>query len=179
MDGPKILLVGDSGSGKTTALAALAKAGITPNILMLDDGTRVPAILNSPPGVVNYHRHRDTGLEWSDLKAMSKSLRTKTNKQIQEEDRVGARNSLSFDQMVDVVIQEFIDDRTGTSLGSALEWGPEQAFCLDSVSELNDICQHTAVGAKAIQSIADWGAMMNLEERFLKKCLLALPCPGS
>lgn len=50
-DVTKLLLVGDSGSGKTAALASLANAGKNLRILDYDDGLSILPDLLTPEGV--------------------------------------------------------------------------------------------------------------------------------
>lgn len=167
--GPKVLLEGPSGTGKTHALGTLVdwaeKQGqdvfglFTENGLetllgyWLDKGKEVPK---------NLHWHVSTvqaiplaGLIDAAKKVGMLSYESITK--IQDPNR-SANNPY---EKILTALADFPDDRTGQRFGNIGEWGAEKIFFIDSLSELANACMKMVIGNKPTASQPDYGVAQN------------------
>ena len=70
--GPKVMLLGPSGTGKTHSLRTLIDCGITPFVLFTEQGMDICGDL--PPDKFHWHYIRPTGTPWSTLTATAKMI---------------------------------------------------------------------------------------------------------
>lgn len=124
-DFTKLLLLGDSGSGKTGALASLVKAGYKLRILDFDNGLDIlkEMILHTCPenlGNVEFRTLRDKYKSSAEGPVISGA----------------AKAFVDAIKMLDR--WKYTIDGVETDLGIPAEWGPECILVLDSMSFLSD-----------------------------------------
>jgi hypothetical protein len=178
--GPKVLLEGPSGVGKTHALGTLVEwaakqTPATPVFVLFtenglesllgfwrDKGKEVPA---------NLHWHV----------AMTKSLTLESL--IDGADKVGKLSYESLTKLQDggrsknnafhkilSACSNFPDDRTGKMFGSVDSWGTDKIFIIDSLSELGNASMKMVIGNKPTASPSDYGVAQNNLMNFLRLC---------
>lgn len=183
--GPKILLEGPAGTGKTHALGTLVdwaeKNGKKVCILFTENG--LESLLGywldrslSVPANLFYHSVITKPLS---LKQLMKSA-----------DDVGKLSYESLTKMVDPLrggennafhkilsaCADFPDDRTGSKLGPIDEWGQDMIFGMDSLSETANAAFKMVIGSKPTASQPDYGVAQNNLMNFLRLLTQGLPC---
>lgn len=132
----KILLVGDSGNGKTTLLASLANAGYKVRILDFDNGLDV---------LRDYlNEGADENIEYVTLS-----------------DEPG-KTPKAFDTATKLIYREWIDPVTNKSLGRVQDWGGDHVLVIDSATFMGQAALRKALAAANKQttdklSQPDWG----------------------
>ena len=180
--GPKILIQGDSGAGKTYALATLVNwaAAQTPprEVFALFTENGLEALLGywtDPPSDPQGKPIRPKvaippNLRWHVIRAPSIGLKALTD----AAQKVGLLSYESITKMTDPergannpyykILQafaDFPDDRTGKKFGNIGEWGVDKILCVDSLSELGNACMKMVIGNKPTASQPDYGVAQN------------------
>lgn len=179
--GSKTLLLGNPGSGKTSAIATLVQAGLEVGVLITDPGgeeslydamerLRLPLdrlhTKYIPPASADFTTILDLGKKVS---AMDYASITTIKSGI------GKSDHQQFLQVIDTC-NNFIADRSGVRLGPVDSWGPDRAFVIDSATGLNVMCMALMIGAKPGAHQGEWGVAMNMEEQFIMKLCSDLRC---
>jgi len=183
--GPKVLLEGPAGTGKTYSVGTLvdwaAKNGkevfalFTENGLesllgyWTDRGLEVPACL---------HWHSTLTRPLS-LKALMEgadnvgklSYQALTN--LSGGNRSGENNA--FYKILSVC-SDFPDDRTGQKFGMVDEWGIDKVLVIDSLSELSNAAMKMVIGNKPTASPSDYGVAQNNLINFIRMVTQGIPC---
>ena len=169
--GPKVLLQGDSGSGKTYAIASLVEwaARQTPavDVFVLFTENGLETLLGF---------WRDTGkevpgnLHWHVISAPTLSLKALTD----AAQKVGMLSYESITKMTDPeraqnnpyyrilqALNDFPDDRTGKKFGNVGTWGVDKALCIDSLTMLGEACMKMVIGNKPTAAPPDYGVAQN------------------
>jgi hypothetical protein len=158
--GPKVLLIGASGTGKTRSLGPLvdwaAKNGRKVRVLFTE---------NSLETLLGYWR--DRGLEVPDCLAyhVTTTPAIPLKSLTEAAKKVGLLSYKAITEMVDPdrstnnpylkileVLVNFPDDRTGELLGNIGEWKEDVVFAVDSLSELANACMKMVIGSKPTAS---------------------------
>lgn len=164
-DSAKIIMVGNSGAGKTGALAALAKAGYKVNILDFDNGTEIL-----------YHMLKDDpkALDRVDIEKCQDSFKMGINKSIQWVTPLTAfPNALKC-----------LTEWPGQ--GKPSDWGTDTVLVLDTLTFLGESIMRYVLAAnnklgvstdpKAGASEPNWGSAIGLQEDFLAMLTSNLKC---
>jgi hypothetical protein len=170
---PNILLMGDSGTGKTHALRTLVDMGITPFAVFTEPGMEVIADIPCP----KFH--------WCYIPPARESWATMI-------DSAKKVNELPIDQLAKMPdlekgkhrqfittlerIANFRCDRCGESFGDTTEWNTDRAFVLDSLSGLSIMAMSHVVGSKPVKSVQNWGVAMDAIEKLINKLCADTRC---
>lgn len=185
LSGPKILLEGPAGTGKTHALGTLvdwAQAnGKQVYTLFTENGLEtllgywsdrdlpVPdclhyhSTLTKPISLVQLMKAAD------DAGKLSYEMLTKMS----DPARGGANNAF---HMILTACSNFPDDRTGKKFGSVDSWKSGDIFIIDSLSELAMAAFKMIVGAKPTASPSDYGVAQNNLMNFLRLLTQGCAC---
>jgi hypothetical protein len=170
--GPNILLEGEAGTGKTFSIGTLVDTGVQVEYLALESGIE---------SLFGYWADRGKpipeNLGWHVLKAPEASL----DELIANAKRV---NEYSFEALTKVqdpartkynqfieflkVLNGFVDQRTGETLGAVNKWPAERFLIIDSLTGINRAAMDMVVGGKPVKSMADWGLAQDAIERILR-----------
>ncbi|MDE2097537.1 MAG: AAA family ATPase [Patescibacteria group bacterium] len=183
--GPKVLLEGPSGTGKTYSLGTLVEWAAFHNIevfvLFTENG--LETLLGfwrdkGKPVPPNLHWHV----------AMTKPIALTSL--IEAADKVGKLSYESITKMVDPnrggdnnafykilsACSNFPDDRTGQKFGPIDQFTPSRIFVIDSLSELANAAMKMVIGSKPTASMPDYGVAQNNLMNFLRLCTQGLAC---
>ncbi len=183
--GPKILLMGPAGTGKTYALGTMADwaeaNGKEMFVLFTENG--LESLLGywtdrglPVPKCLHYHSAVTKPISLTSL--------------IQAADTVGKVSYEGLTKMVDgnrggannafhkilTACANFPDDRTGEKFGSVDSWAVDRIFAIDSLSELSNAAMKMVIGSKPTASQPDYGIAQNNAMNFLRLCTQGIPC---
>jgi hypothetical protein len=183
--GPKILLEGPAGTGKTYALGTLADWAeangkqmfvlFTENGLesllgyWLDRGLEVPKSLH-------YHSTITKPLSLKSLMTAADSVGRLSYEAITkmiDPNRGGINNAF---HAILSACADFPDDRTGEKFGAVDSWGVDRIFAIDTLSELSNAAFKMVIGSKPTASMPDYGVAQNNLMNFLRLCTQGIPC---
>lgn len=162
----KALLIGETGSGKTGSLAALANAGYNLRIIDYDNGLDLLGSLLTPEAEkrVVYETFTDTllplktGITWSGTPMSYPNSLALLDRWKMPERTLYGRKVPAYD------------------LGSVTDWGPDDVLVIDSLTiQGNTIMRYGQSQQQFLDEArkmhphqADWGLGQNYQERFLE-----------
>lgn len=198
LSGPKILIQGDSGTGKTTALgtivdwAARQDPPFKVNTLFTEKGLEVlKAYWVDPPidpmtnKPVRPARPIPSNLAWHTAAPGAQSLAALKD----AAQKVGLLSYKSLTEMVDptrgatnpafkilAALENFPDDRTKKNLGNIGTWGRDTIILVDSLTELAEGYKRMATGNKPVMSQPEYQVAQNNLINFLRYLTQGLDC---
>lgn len=185
LSGPKVLLEGPAGTGKTYAIGTLCDwAQLNKkDVFVLFTENGLESLLGywtdrnkEIPSCLHYHNQLTKSVGLASL--------------IQAADNVGKLSYESITKMVDpnrggennsfwLILKacaDFPDDRTGKTFGGIDTWDTDRIFVIDSLSELANAAFKMVVGAKPTASQPDYGVSQNNTLNFLRLCTQSTKC---
>jgi hypothetical protein len=172
--GPKVLLIGSTGSGKTHAIRTLIDAGLEVFVVFTEPGMEV--LSDIPSDKLHWHYIPPAGPDWASMIDSARKINTLSFKSLAEMSDINKRNYTEFLQLL-TVLSDFEDQRTGKRFGPVDSFSPgERALVLDSLSGLNVMAMNLVAGSKPVKSMADWGVAMDNLERLITKLTTDVPC---
>ena len=179
--GGSTLLIGPAGTGKTTALTTFIEAGIETFVLITDPNGEESLIdamekKNLPMDLLHWNYVPQASPSWDTLMDMAKIITELSYEGLTKiKSGVGKQDYQQFLQLMSICAN-FKCQRTGEEYGPIDKWGPDRAFCLDSLSGMNTMSMDMTIGAKPCAHEGEWGVAMNAEERLVKKFVSDLKC---
>jgi len=177
--GLKVLLLGSTGTGKTHSIATLIAAGVTPCIIFTEPGMstmgKVLADQGIDPEKCHWKYIASASQDFASMIAMSKNLNSMSFEMIT---KLSDPKRNQHAQWIEVLktCENFVDDRSGASLGNVSSWGTDKCLVIDSLSGLNDMSMALIVGARPTRSMSDWMVAQNNLLGFLNKLCVDLNC---
>lgn len=186
LQAPHSLLMGPTGSGKTTSLVTLAKAGIDVFVIITEP-TGVDSLLDAwereklpldggkdlgrgiASGALHYSSIPPAAAGWSALKDMGIRINNMSYKDLSE-----LKSGIGKDQMKQYpkLLQQcetFQSQRTGEFFGDVTTWDASRALVFDSLSGVSLITLQHTVGFKPSPHQGEWGIAMSAVEMLLLK----------
>jgi len=183
--GPKILIEGPSGTGKTYALGKLVEWAA-------ENNTEVFALFteNGLETLLGYWRDRDLEVPANLHYHSTLTKPLALDQLLKAADNVGKLSYESITKMVDAnrggdnnafykILQacsDFPDDRSGKKFGPIDAFGTDRIFIIDSLSELANAAFKMVIGSKPTASMPDYGVAQNNLMNFLRLCTQGLRC---
>lgn len=178
LTGPKILLEGDSGSGKTYALGSLVDWAAKQNPVV---EVFVVFTENGLETLLGYWRDRKLAvpenLHWHEIPSAALGLASL----IQGAKDVGNLTYDGLTKMIDPMrgtnnpaykflqtFNDFPDDRTGKKFGNIGEWKANRFLCIDSLTEMAVLYEKMCVGTKPVMSQPEYLVAQNNLMNFLR-----------
>lgn len=175
-----VLVLGDTGMGKSYSLSTLIKAGIETFVVATEPNaleTIQDAVRNNGLDInlLHYRTIAPAALSIATIMAKARIVNTKDAGSIQKME-VGL-DKIKYRQYEEFLgtIADFKCERTGLSYGDVTEWDDTRAFVVDSLTGLNMmIIQYTA-GNRPSMTQPEYGLAQNLERDILN-VLCSLKC---
>lgn len=172
--GPKVMLVGGTGTGKTHSIRTLVEQGLEVFVLFTEPGMEVLADI--PADKLHWHYLPPASPDWADMIDSASKINTMSLKLLSGLDDINKRKYAGFLDMLRC-LANFTCDRTGQSYGPVDAFGAGRALVIDSLSGVNILAMNLVTGSKPVKSMADWGMAMDNLERFITKLTTDIPCP--
>lgn len=172
---PSVLLQGASGAGKTRSIATLIKAGVEVFHIGTEPGYTESAIdgireLKTDINKYHYATALPATEGWTALDEMTEKIGTMTFEGLSKIQGVGKDKTRKPAMDLLLQLKDFKDERlNGQSFGSFVNWGPDRALVLDSLSGLSTIAWYLTVGHKPTGAPGEWNIAMNWIEAVLMK----------
>jgi len=184
LSGPKVLLEGPAGTGKTYALGKLvdwAEANsIEVFVLFTENGLETLlgywADAGKPiPNNLHYHSTLTKPIGIKSLMDSAEKI-GKMSYELLTKMVDGSRGENNAFLKIITVCSDFPDDRTGRRFGPVDSFGTDKIFVIDSLSELANACMKAVIGSKPTASQPDYGIAQNSLMNFLRLCTQGLAC---
>lgn len=174
--GPKVLLMGDSGTGKTHAIRTLIDVGVTPFVIATEQNC-IQTLKDIPTDKWHYKFiNAQPENNWGNLQDML----SKVNKLSYENlTKVQDPNKSSYNQLLDVLTtcNKFVCDCHKEDFGDVSLWDNSRALVIDGLSGLSDMAMGLTVGNKPVRSMPDWGVSQNSLKSIIAQLTTAVRCP--
>lgn len=176
LSGPKILLEGPSGTGKTRAIGTLvdwaAKHNTEVFVIFTENG--LETLLGywrdrgqKVPDNLHWHAAKTQAVPLDALLRAARDvgkLSYEAVTKIQDPDR-GKNNP--YEKFL-TALGDFPDDRTGRKFGNISQWKTDRILVNDSLSETANACMKMVIGNKPTASQPDYGVAQNNLQNLLR-----------
>lgn len=165
--GPKILLMGDTGTGKTEAIRALCAEVDEVCALFTEPGFE-SVLGDIPTDKLHWHYVSPMAADWDVMIDAIKKVNTMSVSaltQLQSSDKA----KFTEFQELHAKSFHFVCQRTGKDFGNVSDWPASRAFVLDSWTGACLMAMNMAAGSKAIKAQSEWGMCQDYLERYLNK----------
>lgn len=165
--GPKVLLLGGPGSGKTYAIRTLLDAGVKKiGVIFTEPG--METLSDIPAEKLAWKYIRPATASWDTMLSQAKKINTLSLEALAKMSDMDKRQYTQFMDFYSACAN-FVDDRTGEVLGPVDSWGTDRALVIDSLTGVNIMAMKLVTGGKPVKSQADWQiAMENVEQLLIK-----------
>lgn len=175
--GPNVLIMGDTGTGKTYSLRTLVDSGITPFVLFTEPGMESlgKACADLPAGSYHWQWIPPTVSDWSSLIKTAENVNKLTFESLT---KMQDPNKRKYDQFIHLAqsANNFVDDQTGEVFGDCSQWGTDRAIVLDSLTGLSQMAMQLVVGGRPTRSMPDWMIAQNMVKGFLDMLTTSTRC---
>jgi len=157
---PKVLIMGDSGTGKTYALRTLIDAGITPFVIATEQNA-IQELNKFPAG--KFHYKFISPVPQDDWSKALDMLQKVNNLSYENLARAVDPFKQAHNKLIEVVAtcNKFVSDVDGKNYGDCTKWGTDRALVLDSLSGLSDMAFSLVVGNKPVRAMPDYQVAQN------------------
>lgn len=171
--GLNFLLLGAPGSGKTTSIPTLLKAGLEVFVIFTEQGVnnlkkacRLHDLTEEEMARLHWTYINPSRGSFAGLAKAAKELSRTT-----EFGKMAAGNRKDFTQFMDLLnsCASFVDQH-GEDFGTIDEWDATRCLVVDGLSGLNDMSMSLIVGDKPVKTLQDWGVAIDTLDKFLKQC---------
>jgi hypothetical protein len=173
LPGVKVMLLGDSGTGKTYCLRTLIDCGLTPLCLFTENSFDVLGdVPKEKMGWVYVPPY--TG-DLQTLVEMSERIGQMTFEAITKAQDNKRFNDSPWMKMLRALM-DFKDERTGKSYGNAGNWGTDKVLVIDSLSGLTQASRQNVAGNRPALSPSDYGLAQRQIEGLINQICTAFRC---
>lgn len=178
---PATILAGETGTGKTSVLATLAKAGIETFLLSTEAGG-VESFIDScmrlkvDMNLVHWNAAMPKPVGWGALEDMIRKISNMSQKELADQNNMGKKDFEGAALNFLAQLKNFHCQRTGTYFGDITTWGPSRALCIDSLTGWSAIAWGCTVGHKPTANPGEWGIGQNFIYYMLKKIIADRNC---
>jgi hypothetical protein len=172
--GPKILLEGGSGTGKTYSARTLIKAGIEVRAVFTEPRWGSLSDLGCKDGLhINYVN--PTASTWEALAQKAESL---TRLPWEAAAKWADPKKGQYDGFIRLLqaLHTYKCVNCGKDFGDATTWDSSKCLWFDGLSGLNQAALQMVTGGAVTRSLPQWGAAMESESQFIKQCVYGTTC---
>lgn len=174
--GINFLLLGPSGTGKTTSLKTLLKVrdkyGVEPFFIFTEP--RFDVLGKDFLDQVHWRYIPPAKVSWRVLVDLGKQINVMSNDALQKMQGVHNADCTQFLEILSLC-NNFVDQR-GEAFGDVATWGTNRVLTIDGFTGLSKMSRQLAVGFKPTLSQPDWGVAMNNLAVFLDTITTSTRC---
>lgn len=174
--GINFLLLGPSGTGKTTSLKTLLKVrdkyGVEPFFIFTEP--RFDVLGKDFLDQVHWRYVPPAKVSWQVLVDLGKQINVMSNDALQKMQGVHNADCTQFLEILSLC-NNFVDQR-GEAFGDVATWGTNRILTIDGFTGLSKMSRQLAVGFKPTLSQPDWGVAMNNLAVFLDTITTSTRC---
>jgi hypothetical protein len=168
---PAVLLMGQSGTGKTFSLSTLIESGLEV-FLITTEPNGLESLLDAmaTKGLdihkLHYHVISPARPDFTSLAKMATLVSLSDQAALSAIKPGSERSNAQWIELLKT-LNNFTCDRTGEIFGPVDKLGPNRAVVIDSLSGLNLMAMDITVGDKVTASPGEWGIAMKLLDKLL------------
>ena len=173
--GPKVLLVGASGGGKTYSLRTLVKdCGLKVFVVFTEPGQEVLADIPCSEGM-HWHYVPSASVSWKELQDAADKINKFSFKALAEMTDI---NKGKYREFYDFIgsMANLKCDRCGQEFGPADQLDDQWCVVNDSLSGISMQAMNLVIGGKPTAAQADWGVAMKNLENYINKFTMDIGC---
>lgn len=174
--GPKVLIEGASGTGKTYAIGTAVDWAARNNkrvcVLFVENGLETLTGYWTDRGLsipdnLYWHNCLTKPLSLTSLIDSAKDIGMLSYEMLTKKSDPNRAKNNAFEDILRVCA-DFKDDRTGKTLGAVDSWGLDTLFVIDSLSELCNAAVKMVIGNKIAMAPPEYGTAQNAVMNFLR-----------
>jgi hypothetical protein len=169
----KVLVLGESGAGKTHSIQTLINSGVTPFVLFTEPGMRT--IADTLPEECHWMYVPAANASWESMMETMKKIGTMNQKSLSSIDAINKKDYQQFYQVL-AALNHFVCARTGEDFGDISTWKTDRCIVIDSLTGLSRMAMDMVVGSKPCKNPGDWGIAMSSLEMLLDKLAYDTHC---
>ena len=173
LQAPSILLMGETGAGKTHSIRTLISNGLEVFVIGTEPNFLDTLLDATDPNAIHRLHWRAISPARVGIKGLQDMVKKITQMDFDSLSKMRPDAGRATAQLVTVLstLEDFKDDRTGKSFGSVESWNSGRALVIDSLSGLNLMAMDLTIGNKVTAHQGEWGvAMGTLEKLLLNLC---------
>lgn len=183
--GPKIVLMGAAGTGKTHAIGTLCDwaAGNGFEVAILFAGNEAEVLLGyyrdrglEPPPCVFWHQQLVRPISMQDMIDNSEKIASLTYESLTKVTDGNRRNNNAMRDILSF-LNSFIDDRTGKNLGPIDAFPVTRILVIDPLTEVANAFMKAMIGSRPTAAPPDYGVSQNNFMNFLRYLTQGIVCP--
>lgn len=170
---PKVMLVGDSGVGKTHSCRSLVEAGMEVFCVFTEPGFE-SVLGDLPADKLHWHYLPPMPLNWDTLGTQLEAVGKMSFEMLTK--MTGARGD--FQQILQLVtlMKNYKCQRTGKEYGDVTRFGNDKWVWLDTLSGLSMMSQNSVTGTKPMMNQGEFALAQGNIEKFVNTCCMNLTC---
>jgi len=175
---PSILLMGETGAGKTHSLRTLLASGLEVFVIGTEPNFLDTLVDAAGPRLMDRLHWRAIQPSRVGIKGLQEMVKKVAQLDFDSLSKMRPDSGRATAQLVTVLstLEDFKDDRTGKSFGSVESWDARRALVIDSLSGLNLMAMDITIGNKVTAHQGEWGVAMGTLEKLLLNLTSNLRC---
>lgn len=177
--GVKVLLEGESGTGKTDVLTTLVAAGLKPFIIFTESSMGIIAKSCKRRGLdmdqIQWKYIAPATASWDALSKTASQINTLSFEGLC---KIQDTNRIQYNQWAQVLATcaNFISDKDGKNYGDVTTWGTDRVLIIDGLTNLSTMAMTLLVGGRPTRAQSDWLVTQNNLENFLDTIIHNTQC---
>lgn len=173
LSGWKVLLLGETGSGKTFSIRSLVEAGIEVFVIFTERSMQTLADL--PKDRVHWVYVGPASIPWNTLYTAALRVNRFGYKDLVNMEANDKRDHDQFLGLIDIC-GNFTCERCGESFGDAGEWGSDRALVIDGLIGVSDMAMQLFTGSRPVLDRPHYQVAQRMVYSFLAKCCHDTSC---
>jgi hypothetical protein len=154
LPGPNVLLLGESGDGKTHSIRTLSQAGITPYVIFMEQG--METLGDMPAGTYHYRYIKPASSNWAQMLSVAKAVNQMSFDSLLKMTDGSKTQYAGFMDLI-TTMNQFKCDCCGKQWGDVAKWKTDRAVVFDGLTGLCTLAGQLYLGMKPAWSQSDWG----------------------
>lgn len=172
LPGFNVLLMGTTGTGKTTSLKTLIGSGL--EIFAIFTEPRYDILGSEILDQIHYRYIAPAASSWSGLMQTAKLVNQMSNESLQKMNQIAGNE---YTQFIDVLslCNNFIDQK-GQEFGDVASWGTNRVLWMDGLTGISKMARKLKAGGKPVLTQPDWGVSMIMVQELVDTLVTGTYC---